>query len=70
MRAWRSKKIKIAVGGIHTGCSTHSPALQTAAEFKVARGAHLLSKAGVDGEQFAVVTFCPSVTCEAGWNRQ
>ncbi|MEE4013871.1 M81 family metallopeptidase [Roseibium sp. FZY0029] len=51
--------MKIAVGGIHTECSTYSPVLQSMADFKVARGMDLLRQAGVDGEPFADVTFCP-----------
>lgn len=51
--------MRIAVGGIHTECSTYSPVLQSAADFNIARGKELLVHVGVDGDRFADVTFCP-----------
>ena len=51
--------MKIAVGGIHTECSTYSPVQQTASDFTVTRGKELLAQAGVDGDRFPDVTFCP-----------
>ncbi len=51
--------MKIAVGGIHTECSTYSPVQQTVSDFTVTRGKDLLAQAGVDGGRFPDVTFCP-----------
>ncbi len=51
--------MKITVSGIHIECSTYSPVLQTAADFKLAHGVELPRQAGLGDEQFADVTFCP-----------
>lgn len=51
--------MKIAVGGIHTECSTYSPLLQTAEDFQVVRGSALLDQCGLLGNRFSCVTFCP-----------
>lgn len=51
--------MKIAVGGIHTECSTYSPLQQTADDFKVVRGKTLLEQCGLLEERFSGVTFSP-----------
>lgn len=51
--------MKIAVGGIHTECSTYSPLLQTADDFRLVRGPDLLQQCGLDDDAFADVSFCP-----------
>ena len=51
--------MKIAVGGIHTECSTYSPLLQTETDFKVVRGCALLAQAGLDDDRFSNTTFLP-----------
>ncbi|MCK7611574.1 M81 family metallopeptidase [Roseibium sediminicola] len=51
--------MKIAVGGIHTECSTYSTLFQTADDFTLARGPDLLEQCGLAGDGFAGVSFCP-----------
>jgi microcystin degradation protein MlrC len=51
--------MRIAVGGIHTECSTYSPLLQTVADFQVTSGSALLEQAGVSGTRFPGATFLP-----------
>jgi len=51
--------MKIAVGGIHTECSTYSPLLQTSDDFKLTRGSELLEQCGLVGGDVADVAFCP-----------
>ncbi|MES0808725.1 M81 family metallopeptidase [Roseibium sp. SCPC15] len=51
--------MKIAVGGIHTECSTYSPLLQTMDDFTVTRGSDLLKQAGLTDARFAKATFEP-----------
>ncbi len=38
-----SSAMRIAVGGIHTECSTYSPVLMTVEDFRVLRGEDLLN---------------------------
>ncbi|WP_428688593.1 M81 family metallopeptidase [Roseibium sp.] len=42
--------MKIAVGGIHTECSTYSHVLQTERDFRIAEGAGLLDQIGLTGK--------------------
>jgi len=49
--------MKIAVGGIHTECSTYSTLLQSEGDFELVRGADLLERSGLKGTAFADVTF-------------
>ncbi|MCX2722876.1 M81 family metallopeptidase [Roseibium salinum] len=51
--------MKIAVGGIHTECSTYSPLLQTIDDFNVTRGTALQDQLGLDADHFADATFAP-----------
>ncbi|MCV0429262.1 MAG: M81 family metallopeptidase, partial [Roseibium sp.] len=51
--------MKIAVGGIHTECSTYSPLLQTRDDFRIVRGTELLTQSGLAREQFPTTTFIP-----------
>ncbi|WP_281930582.1 M81 family metallopeptidase [Roseibium album] len=51
--------MKIAVGGIHTECSTYSPLYQEVEDFDVVRGTQLLEHAGLGKERFPDATFCP-----------
>lgn len=51
--------MKIAVGGIHTECSTYSPLLQGANDFSVVKGTELLEQAGLSKERFPDTDFCP-----------
>ncbi|WP_029063011.1 M81 family metallopeptidase [Labrenzia sp. DG1229] len=51
--------MKIAVGGIHTECSTYSPLHQEVEDFDVVRGTELLEQTGLGKERFPDTTFCP-----------
>jgi len=51
--------MKIAVGGIHTECSTYSPLLQTADDFRVSRGLSLLEQLGFTKDRFPGADFLP-----------
>jgi microcystin degradation protein MlrC len=51
--------MKIAVGGIHTECSTYSPLCQAIDDFTVVRGEALIRQCGLDGEEFTPVSFLP-----------
>jgi microcystin degradation protein MlrC len=51
--------MKIVVGGIHTECSTYSPLLQTAKDFRVVEGEALLKQVGLNRKQFGDADFCP-----------
>lgn len=51
--------MKVAVGGIHTECSTYSPLIQTADDFKIVRGEDLMREAGLESGRFAEITFQP-----------
>ncbi|MHA7772664.1 M81 family metallopeptidase [Roseibium sp. M-1] len=51
--------MRIAVGGIHTECSTYSPLLQTVEDFQVTRGDAMLTQVGVGGNRFPDATFQP-----------
>lgn len=51
--------MKIAVGGIHTECSTYSPLLQTDGDFRLARGADLLAQCGLTAPAFHGIEFRP-----------
>lgn len=51
--------MRIAVGGIHTECSTYSPLLQTEEDFRITQGTDLLQQIALTAEAFSKVTFCP-----------
>ncbi|MEO9528584.1 M81 family metallopeptidase [Roseibium sp.] len=51
--------MKIVLGGIHTECSTYSPLVQTADDFRIVRGRALLEYCGLDGDRFQDVSFKP-----------
>jgi len=51
--------MKVAVGGIHTECSTYSPLLQTVDDFKIARGPDLLAQTGLAKGDLGDVALCP-----------
>ncbi|MES0882227.1 M81 family metallopeptidase [Roseibium sp. SCP14] len=51
--------MKIAVGGIHTECSTYSPLLQTTDDFTVTRGSDLLKQTGLTDTRFTNAVFQP-----------
>ncbi|POF29313.1 M81 family metallopeptidase [Roseibium marinum] len=51
--------MKIAVGGIHTECSTYSPLLQTMDDFRILRGVELLQVTGLGDNRFPDADFLP-----------
>ncbi|WP_298981985.1 M81 family metallopeptidase [uncultured Roseibium sp.] len=51
--------MKIAVGGIHTECSTYSPLIQTADDFTIVRGEDLVREAGLADSRYAEIAFQP-----------
>ncbi|MEM9633791.1 MAG: M81 family metallopeptidase [Pseudomonadota bacterium] len=51
--------MKIAVGGIHTECSTYSPLRQNADDFTVTTGSDLLQQIGLTDVRFAKAAFHP-----------
>ncbi len=51
--------MKIAVGGIHTECSTYSPLLQVERDFRVSQGSELLTQLGLTEIRFPGTNFRP-----------
>lgn len=51
--------MKIAVGGIHTECSTYSPLQQTMNDFRVVEGESLLGQIGLNCGDDPDIQFCP-----------
>jgi len=51
--------MKIAIGGIHTECSTYSPLAQTMDDFTVVRGPDLIAQCGLGGDAFPGIDFHP-----------